>query len=149
MSAVRSRKDKANYKKYLDELKIDDSCQFCKFDKVHEQYLVETEHFFVVLNKFPYTKWDTQPVQEHLLIVPKQHTDSLKDLSFEASKEYVELISGYEHDGYNIYARTPGSKMKSVKHQHTHLIKIKSRQRSHTFTITGKQLFKLANRTIV
>jgi hypothetical protein len=34
------------------------------------------------------------------------------------------IISEYEAKGYNIYARGHGNVSRSVKHQHTHLIKL-------------------------
>lgn len=142
MSALRSRKSTAEYKKYLASLLPDGKCQFCDISTDDEQYVSESQYFKIILNRFPYTKWDTQPVEEHLMIVPKQHTDTLKDLSFEESKEYVELISEYEHDGYSIYARPPGSKMKSVNHQHTHLIKIRIKQKTKIINISGPALLE-------
>lgn len=57
------------------------------------------------------------------MIIPVQHTDTLADIPETAAVEFVQLISKYEQDGYNIYARAPISGMKSVIHQHTHLIK--------------------------
>jgi diadenosine tetraphosphate (Ap4A) HIT family hydrolase len=144
MKAVRSRSDKLGYKKYLESLTPEDGCQFCSIEQGHQQFVSDSSHFKIILNKFPYAKWDSQPVAEHLMIVPKQHTDTLRDLSFEESKEYVELISEYEHDGYNIYARTPGSNMKSVKHQHTHLIKLAPRHKTRAIFLSGPALFKPA-----
>jgi diadenosine tetraphosphate (Ap4A) HIT family hydrolase len=57
------------------------------------------------------------------MVIPKKHTDTLADLSEREALEYVKLISSYEANGYNVYARAPSSKTKSIVHQHTHLIK--------------------------
>lgn len=61
-------------------------------------------------------------MKDHLLIIPKQHTDKLGDLSDVAAIEFLRLIDKYEDRGYNVFARAPLSKIKSVVHQHTHLI---------------------------
>lgn len=57
------------------------------------------------------------------MIIPITHTDTLADLTPAAAQEYVKLLTSYETKGYNVYLRAPGSIMKSVVHQHTHLIK--------------------------
>lgn len=92
-------------------------------DSLADDVLAEHANFRVIRNKFPYAYWDNQPVADHLMIVPKWHTDTLSGLSAEAAQEYVRLLSAYENEGYNLYARAPGSLMKSVVHQHTHLIR--------------------------
>ena len=111
------------YDRYRKNLPADASCIFCEIKAGDNQFITETEHFKLIYNTFPYSYWDNNKVDEHLMIVPKQHTDTLKDLSFIESREYIEQISKYENLGYNIYARTPGSNTKSIIHQHTHLIK--------------------------
>jgi diadenosine tetraphosphate (Ap4A) HIT family hydrolase len=139
-TAMRSRKHKKLYKKYLGSLKPEDGCIFCQLDNGDPQYISETMHFKVVRNRFPYDLWDARPVTDHLMLVPKQHTDTLKNLTAEESKEYIEQISEFENQGYNIYARTPGSTMKSIIHQHTHLIKIEPKERRR-IVITSKRPF--------
>ena len=123
MKAPRSRRDQKAYDQYVKNLPADAPCTFCALGNDDQYFISETEHFKIVRNRFPYTYWDYNIVQDHLMIVPKQHTDTLKDLSFLESKEYIEQISIYEYQGYNIYARTPGSNIKTIVHQHTHLMK--------------------------
>jgi len=60
---------------------------------------------------------------DHLLVVPKKHTDKLADFTAPESVEFMGIIGSYESQGYNIYARAPQTVSKSVMHQHTHLIK--------------------------
>lgn len=118
----RSRKDQSRYdhdRKHI----VSTNCVFCDIQKKHAQYIDETTHFKIVRNIYPYTHWDQQGVADHLMIIPKQHTATLADLSEDEALEYVKLISSYESNGYNVYARAPSSKIKSVDHQHTHLIK--------------------------
>lgn len=123
MKPLRSRKNQTIYDKYQASLPADAPCIFCTLAEGDEQFISESVHFKVLRNRFPYENWDYHKVDEHLMIVPKKHTDTLKELSFVESKEYLELITNFEFEGYNIYARTPGSKSKSIIHQHTHLIK--------------------------
>lgn len=144
MTAMRSRKHKRLYKKYLRSLKPTDECIFCALNMGDTQYISETTHFKVVRNRFPYDLWDTQPVIDHLMLVPKQHTDTLKNLTAEESKEYIEQISEFESLGFNIYARTPGSIMKSVTHQHTHLIKVEPTSRRRIVITTRRPFIRIA-----
>lgn len=124
MNALRSGKNVQKYQEYLASLAPGDACQFCAITPGDEQFVSQTEHFKVIRNRFPYAVWDTRPVIEHLMIIPKQHIETLADLTAPESKEFVDQISAYEAAEYNIYARAPRSQMRSVKHQHTHLIKI-------------------------
>ena len=140
MTVARSRKNNIAYKKYREERKHIDLCQFCEIQAGHEQFISETEHFKIITNKFPYVTWEKHPVIEHLMIIPKQHVDSLRDLSFDESKEYIDLISDYEFNGYNLYARPASSKTRSVVHQHTHLIKLAS-EKDKKITFLSKRLF--------
>jgi len=118
----RNRRQTKPYKKYIKTLGPG-QCQFCEITSESEQFVEQTASFEVVRNIFPYTMWDEQGVSDHLLLLPKKHTDTLSDLTPEEAQEFVKLMSRYENKGYNVYARAPGSHIKSVYHQHTHLIK--------------------------
>lgn len=120
MTATRSRKEEVGYKR---SLRSTDKTE-CPFCKENDSSLIEDgKSFRVIRNIFPYSLWDGQDVEDHLMITPKKHTNSLAGLSSKEKAEYVDLISKYEALGYNLYARAPKSKIKSVVHQHTHLIK--------------------------
>ncbi len=119
----RSRKEFKTYVKYLKQLNPQEGCEFCKFTRQTEQVLHEHTYFWVVKNIFPYSLWDELTVLDHLMLVPKRHTDSLDKLPEEAAIEFVKLISSYEAKGYGVFARAPQSRTKSIVHQHTHLIK--------------------------
>ena len=122
MTAPRSRKEKVQYDKY--QATVDKSqCSFCHLKENGEQVVTETASFQVVRNLFPYSIWDGQRVVDHLMVVPNLHTDSLSNLAPSVASEFLRVISDYERQGYNVYARAPGSHMKSIAHQHTHLIK--------------------------
>lgn len=122
MTAPRSRKETKLYNKH--QAQVDKSyCSFCHLADCGEQIVMETNAFLVVRNLFPYSIWDGQRVADHLLVIPKVHTDTLSALAPNQAQELVAIISEYEKQGYNVYARAPGSHMKSITHQHTHLIK--------------------------
>jgi diadenosine tetraphosphate (Ap4A) HIT family hydrolase len=122
MTAPRSRKHNRIYQKYLQQ--ADPSiCTFCTLKGDEIIVVGHTKYFTILKNRFPYTLWDGQTVTNHLMVVPKQHIASLSGLTLHEKAEYVDILEKYENDGYNIYARAPVSVIKSVLHQHTHLIK--------------------------
>lgn len=110
-------------------------CPFCAIEKGHSEYIEETRFLKVIKNLIPYSVWDGQGVVAHLMIVPKEHTDKLGDLSAEAAVEYLKLIDKYETLGYNLYARAPASTVKTVAHQHSHLIKLDHKPRNFLFLL--------------
>lgn len=98
------------------------ACPFCSLENDPHNIVQATKHFWVIPNKYPYSLWDSQKVKSHLLIVPRTHTSKLGSLGAGAGVEFLNLIDKYESHGYNVYARAPGSLLKTVEHQHTHLI---------------------------
>jgi diadenosine tetraphosphate (Ap4A) HIT family hydrolase len=126
--AYYSRKDDKRYKQHqLSEHAVTD-CIFCDLGPGNDQFIKETKSFKVIRNIFPYESWDLQDVDDHLLLVPKRHIDSLNDLTRDEAVEYVDIIGSYESNSYNIWARAPQSVIKSVAHQHTHLMKPGNKQ---------------------
>lgn len=122
MTVVRTRRTEKVYKEYLANLTGDD-CAFCPILEGHPQYVTATKSFKIIHNRFPYSFWDGQDVTDHLLVVPKTHTDSLASFTPEQAVEYLALISDYEKNGYHVYARAIKSVSRTIVHQHTHLIK--------------------------
>lgn len=114
---------------------VNDVCPFCAIDRGHVQYVEETKYLKVIRNRIPYSIWDSQGVIDHLMIIPKKHTDKLGDLHDKARVEYIGLIDKYESKGYNLYARAPASKTKSVTHHHTHLIQLDHKERRFIFLL--------------
>jgi diadenosine tetraphosphate (Ap4A) HIT family hydrolase len=119
---MRSSKQEKLYRKHQKNNAVV-SCSFCEIDEGHEQFVEGLRFFKVIKNKFPYTFWDGQDVVEHLMVVPRTHSDSLNFKTNDEKIEFIDTLSRYEKLGYNIYARAPQSVMKSIAHQHTHLIK--------------------------
>jgi diadenosine tetraphosphate (Ap4A) HIT family hydrolase len=58
------------------------------------------------------------------MVIPKQHHESLQAFNEAEKLDVMAVIGDYESRGYNVYARGVGSISRSVKHQHTHLIKM-------------------------
>lgn len=120
--ATRSRKETLRYR--IDrKIEQHKECVFCLIESEPERIVQTTKNFHVIKNKYPYSQWDSQGVEDHLMVVPKKHTDTLGNFNSTEALEYIGLISSYETKGYNVYSRASQSAIKSVVHQHTHLIK--------------------------
>lgn len=100
-----------------------DNCMFCDSNEIDDQIIEQTKYFKIIRNKYPYNIWDQQRVTDHLMLVPHAHTDAIASLTQEARLEFIKQISQFEEKGYHVYARATKSAMKSIPHQHTHLIK--------------------------
>jgi len=141
MSATRSRQEEKNYKHYLKNL--DPAlCVFCKPEG--EKLLQKEKYFKVIRNLFAYSIWDGQHVDDHLLIVPIKHIDSVAHFTDKMIVEYHKLLSQYEQKGYNTYARAPQSKIKSIPHQHTHLIKTSGDSKKLIFLLRKPYYLRVA-----
>jgi diadenosine tetraphosphate (Ap4A) HIT family hydrolase len=127
MTAQRSTKEEFLYKKYRKDNRYD-TCPFCSIRKIDDQFVEDLNSFRVIKNRFPYSMWDGQKVLDHLMIIPKKHTDNLDDINAAEALEFLKLISKYEKLHYSFYGRTPSSETKSVSHQHTHLLKLDNKQ---------------------
>lgn len=122
MTATRSRKEEKEYSKHLKSVNRA-GCAFCPIKKGDNQFVEGTNSFKIIRNIFAYSLWDGQKVTDHMMITPKKHTDSLANMKPAEKIEYVNIVEKYEKLGYNIYSRAPSSAIKSIVHQHTHLIK--------------------------
>lgn len=121
--SARTRKNQLVYTRHTKSVgKL--RCEFCEFNKKQAQVKQEFKHFWVVTNIFPYDLWDSSGVKGHLMVVPKRHVDSISHFTKKEQQEYTVILGKYEEKGYSVYARAPGSALKSVTHQHTHLIAI-------------------------
>lgn len=140
MGIDRSRKTEKAYASYLKQLPTG----ICIFCEGHSEVLLEDYKLFkVIQNIFPYAVWDGQKVTDHIMVTPKMHCDSIAHFTEEMVAEMHKLISKYEARGYNVYARAPSSAMKSIAHQHTHLIKTEGRTK-RVILLSRKPYIKLA-----
>lgn len=124
----RSRKGWIAYKKSNQK-----GCPFCNLKAAHVVH--DGTYIQVIENIYPYSWWDATKVHEHLMVIPKKHTDTISSLSKSARMEYIDTLAKYEKKGYSIYARTAVSVRKTVVHQHTHLIKTDNRVRKFALYI--------------
>ena len=99
----------------------------------------------LVPNRVSYDVFEGRRVLDHLLIIPKRHLETLKDFTKEEKLDMMDIASEYEAKGYNVYARGVGSLTRSVKHQHTHLIKIKNNKPAK-FILYIRRPYLLINR---
>lgn len=101
------------------------TCPFCTLPD--EQIVYRGKHVLVTKNIYPYQFWDLMKVTDHLMVIPKQHIESISELKQNARQELIDTLADYQDRGYNMYGRESGNIIKSVPHQHTHLIKCDSR----------------------
>lgn len=123
MPHYRKPRNQREYAAHTAKAKLSAICQFCELTAASDEVVSMHKHFKIIKNIFPYDNWDARDVYDHLMITPVVHTESLSTLGDEAAIEFVKLVSSYEKQGYDVYARSPMSTLKSVPHQHTHLIK--------------------------
>lgn len=130
--ATRKKDNEKRYIEYRKNKQI--GCDFCKFGVDGAKVLKEYDNFWIVENIFGYDLWDGMTVVEHLMIVPKKHTESISNLDARVLAEYGQVIADYDNKGYSYYARSVENKSKSVPHQHTHLLKFDGkRKKFHLF----------------
>ena len=126
---TRRRKEEKRYRKAQSSRTDSDDCAFCAIQPGHEDFVDDGEFFKIIVNRFHYTYWDEQDVEHQIMLVPKTHVESIKQLPVEAAAEFLDFIGKYEENGYNMYARANRSVTKSVPHQHTHLIKTNGKRK--------------------
>ncbi len=97
-------------------------CPFCRPETV-ERAVFSDDFVYVVPNITFYDLWEMHDVEEHVMIIPKRHVETLKDLTDEEQLAIMHIAADYESQGYCVYARGVGFSERSVAHQHTHLIK--------------------------
>lgn len=127
-SVWRNRKTQKRYYQHVSQKQPDAPCEFCLLHIGDGQVLEDRETFWLVKNIFPYTIWDNFYVDEHLMVIPKRHVDSIGSFTDKELKAYGKLLAQYEDDGYSVYGRAANNSAKSVAHQHTHLIKVSNRR---------------------
>lgn len=131
-----SSRRRGNEKRYIEHRRKNKSsgCDFCRLVETDTSQVVSRHrHCLVIKNLFGYDIWDDHGVEEHLMIIPKRHVDSLANLTDEEMAEYIKILTKYEKLCYSIYARSPGNTSKSIVYQHTHLIKIDDKSKKWIF----------------
>ncbi len=103
--------------KYVTYLKTLKKCPFCDSDK--KRILLENDGAFLTFSLAPYHKY-------HLLVIPKKHVQSIKDLTPKENAYMMSLVSAavkvlgkLKHDNCTVFMRDGKSLGKSIKH-HLH-----------------------------
>jgi diadenosine tetraphosphate (Ap4A) HIT family hydrolase len=126
---TKGRKSELAYRKYRKQHKDDKTCVFCRIVPGHPEFIEEGKYFKLIVVLYSYQFWDEQDVEDQIMLVPKKHVESIRDLPLGAADEFLAYVGIYEEKGYSVYARAPGSATKSQPHQHTHLIKTKGKRK--------------------
>jgi diadenosine tetraphosphate (Ap4A) HIT family hydrolase len=117
------RKTIKQYKKHNANDEISTECTFCK--ELHgSKVTMQNETMFIIPNRVAYDMFEGLPVIEHLMLMPKRHTESLADFTQQETRDYMNIIGEHEKNGYSVYSRGSDNINRSVRHQHTHLMKL-------------------------
>ena len=108
-------------KKYKKNQK-NEGCPFCSQTTI-DNAVFENDLVYVVPNLTQYDLWELHDVENNLMVIPKRHVESLSELTDKERLAVMEQAAKYEAQGYSVYARGVGFAKRSLKHQHTHLIK--------------------------
>jgi diadenosine tetraphosphate (Ap4A) HIT family hydrolase len=107
--------------------KLEAGCSFCKAETI-DRAIFENELIYVAPNLTKYDLWESHDVSNHLLVIPKRHVELLAEMTEKEKLAVIEFAAKYEAEGYSIYARGKNFINRSVKHQHTHLIKVTNKR---------------------
>lgn len=122
------RKNRKSYAKLNKGDKLRGDCTFCTDPTLPVRVVRSTSTMQLLPNRTYYDVFEGLSVEDHLLIIPKRHLESINDFTPEEKLEMMDLIGEFECQGYSVYARGVGSISRSVKHQHTHLIKLRNKR---------------------
>jgi hypothetical protein len=114
------------------------ACPFplCNVADTLQPILFENSTMYVIPNRVSYDLFEGREVLDHVMIIPKRHIESMKDFTKSEKVDAMTIAGEYEARGYNVYARGVGAITRSVRHQHTHLIKLTSRKPKAYFFLT-------------
>jgi ATP adenylyltransferase len=117
------RKTRKKYAKHNSADKHQTVCTFCNED-TRARIIEENDTMFVIANRVSYDMFEGRKVTDHLMVIPKRHVETVIEFTDQEKLDQMNVAGEYEAKGYNVYARGVGSVTRSVKHQHTHLIKL-------------------------
>lgn len=121
------RKTMRTYRSYNAEDILSGECPLCI---THNRDVIVRmgEAMYIVKNRVQYDMFEGRHVEDHLMVMTKQHKESTAEFTDEERQELMAIIGEYETLGYGFYGRGVGSGTRSVKHQHTHLIKLDTKR---------------------
>lgn len=135
-SSSRTRAVDHAYQQYKQSRGDKDICDFCHLDTSASKLLADYPLFMVVTNAFPYATWDGGHLDEHIMLVPKRHVESIAQFTSREQLEFSRLLADYDQAGYSFYGRAAGSQYKSIPHQHVHLMKLGAPLMRHIYSAT-------------
>jgi diadenosine tetraphosphate (Ap4A) HIT family hydrolase len=103
------------------------NCPFCSDEKLSEKIVDSNTTMDVIPNRTRYDMFEGLPVNDHFMVIPKRHLETIDDFTSEEKLDMMNMVGKYEKQGYSVYARGVGSINRSVKHQHTHLMKLRNK----------------------
>lgn len=118
------RKTNLSYRKLSGVDRRRGLCPFCNNESGIDKAIYSNDLIYVIPNRTKYDIFEGREVTEHYMIIPRRHVETMDELSDDERLAIMKVASDYEKQGFNVYARGVGSITRSVKHQHTHLIKI-------------------------
>lgn len=126
----RTRKSKKIYNPQKVKKTIQNGAEPCPFcGNIPKANIVQqSQQYLIIKNIYGYQYWEAMDVIDHLIIIPKRHVETISQLSVAEKTALINLIAKYEKKGYNVYAREPDNTIKSIPHQHTHLIKTNNKR---------------------
>ncbi len=105
------------YRELLEQL---DGCPFC--DGKNNEALIDGVYSYLTYALAPYH-------MHHLLVIPKRHTESLRDLKDEEESEIsnlqqegIKILQKLGYESASVLVREGNAKNKSVCHIHFHVI---------------------------
>ena len=87
-------------------------CPFCVGSGIRG-VIETTEHMIVIENHVPFNVFDGSIVDKHYMVLPKEHRTRLLDFTEAERMEYIELVSKYEDENFDVYTRSTQSKSRS------------------------------------
>lgn len=145
MTAQRSTKEENDYLKHRKKQKAasNKGCPFCVITPGHPEHVAEYDFHRIITVKAPYSLWDGQDVIDHLMLIPKEHTAKMSRPKPKEAVEWMKIIGRYENEGYSLYARAPDNVVKSVFHQHAHLLKLGGKDKKLIFMIKKPKYLRI------
>lgn len=110
-------------------------CTLCP-DRNVGKVLYQGNTMYVLKNRVMYDMFDGRRVEDHLLVMPLLHKSRTADFTDEEQLELLAIVGEYEAKGYNFYGRGVDSPTRSVKHQHTHLIKLAAKKPRYIIAVS-------------
>jgi len=101
-------------------------CAYCAaYQEGSGQGLAQGGTMLLMTARFPYARWDGWRVAEHLLVIPVRHTESFASFDDSETRDFMDVVKGYEADGYSFYIRSHANRTRTMPHVHGHLIRAK------------------------